>query len=154
MLKRLSDFIKSYSPLLVFLGFVLNLFVVYRFERSKKPQVVYCVRDSPTNSVPGSASSASPVSSSASHSPVSSSSPASSRHNDYVNVPYHFFLNQGRRAVQMWGRFFSEGSPTSYGRIVKIFPDRIFLEGDVVIVNTQAAGFRQSNTNAFGFARL
>lgn len=131
-------------PWLGFLCLLLNLFVVYRFETTRKPQIIYAVKvGDETNTV-------SNVSSDRKESaPVESDSTSSERGRfsyrpAFSNVvatttPYVYFLHARRRAAQIWGRFFNEGSMTSYGRIETIFPDRIRLEDGSYIVNQMPA---------------
>lgn len=53
-----------------------------------------------------------------------------------VPIEYDYFIVDGRRAIRFCGRHFSEGSPTSYGTIKTIFPDRVLLENGVFLKNT------------------
>lgn len=124
-------------PLFVFLALLSNIFVVYYFEKSREPQIIYCVRPQ-TNDAPASVSSTSPVPlpSSIVRSSKPSSSSGSVQSLPSVSVHYHYFMAGGNRHVQMWNRYFSEGSLTSYGRIINIFPDRILLEDGSYIVNS------------------
>lgn len=41
--------------------------------------------------------------------------------------PYQYFLVGRRIGAEMFGRYYYDGSPCSYGRIDRIFPDRIIL---------------------------
>lgn len=131
-------------PWLGFLCLLLNLFVVYRFETTRKPQIVYAVRvDEKTNTVSKvSSDRKEPLSSDAAA--AKSVQPDRRYHPAASNVvatttPYVYFLHARRRAAQIWGRFFNEGSLTSYGRIDTIFPDRIRLEDGSYIVNQMPA---------------
>lgn len=131
-------------PWLGFLCLLLNLFVVYRFETTRKPQVIYALRaGDPTNQV-------SSVSSDRKERTSSEADTDASVQRDFrhypvtsnvvvTTTPYVYFLHARRRAAQIWGRFFSEGSLTSYGRIDTIFPDRIRLVDGSYIVNQTPA---------------
>lgn len=78
-------------------------------------------------------------------SPVSFSSPSfSSPSPDTVNPPvprevaqwpYRYFLVGRRIGFEVFGRYYYEGSPCSYGRIYQIYPDRILLCGGDWISN-------------------
>lgn len=45
-----------------------------------------------------------------------------------IEIPYRYMLVAGRRLIELGGRYFSEGSPTSYGVIARIFPERVALD--------------------------
>lgn len=51
------------------------------------------------------------------------------------SISYNFFVHNGQPAASFYGRYFSQGSPTSYGRVVQVFPDRILLDNGHVLVN-------------------
>lgn len=53
-----------------------------------------------------------------------------------VPIEYDYFISDGRRVIRFCGRYFSEGSPTSYGIIKTIFPDRVLLENGVFLKNS------------------
>lgn len=131
--------LRDYSPFFIFLALLLNVFIVYRFESSRKPQLVYSVERVfvNTNSSDKVVSSSSlPVVSNVPVLPSVSSVPSSNVVSRSVcNVCYDYFLYNNIRGVKMWDRFYNEGSLTSFGRISKIFPDRILLEDGGYIVN-------------------
>lgn len=131
--------LRDYSPFFIFLALLLNVFIVYRFESSRKPQLVYSVERVfvNTNSSDKVVSSSSlPVVSDVPVLPSVSSVPSSNVVSRSVcNVSYDYFLYNNIRGVKMWDRFYNEGSLTSFGRISKIFPDRILLEDGGYIVN-------------------
>lgn len=136
----LSQKCSSFAGLIVFGMLLLNLVVVFLFEKSRSPQVVYSVErvlvntnDSSFVSVTGSipVEVSSNVLSSVSD-PVSSSSPVVR-----ISTNYDYFMYGQSRLVKMFDRFFSEGSLTSYGRIVTIFPDRILLDDGSYINNSK-----------------
>ena len=53
-----------------------------------------------------------------------------------VRYKYQYFTHGGRQFALVPGNeFLSRGSPTSYGRIKEIFPDRIMLDNGVWLVN-------------------
>lgn len=133
-LSRLGSRLKDLIPLFVFFALVLNLLVVYRFESTRDPQVIYSVQKVPvTNFVER-------VIESVDSSGGSRSSPSNSVSSNSVSVSvyYDYFIALGSRVAKIWGRYYSEGSLTSYGRIIKIFPDRIFLENDIVFSNLKS----------------
>lgn len=143
----------SYVNLFVFLALLLNLFVVYRFESTRKPQVVYTVQKVFVNTnisdvVSSPLGSSDVVSFPLISSPVSSAAASSSflpRYSSVSNVvacsaDYHYFLIGRDRCARMWDRIFYEGSLTSYGRIVTIFPDRILLDDGSWIQNSHWLG--------------
>lgn len=144
--KSLLERLKALTPLFVFIALIVNIFIVISFEKSRKPQVVYCVRPAETNHVEKS-SDPSPIVSESILSSTPSKTPSAlsqSTSSGFPSVLYDFFVVNGRRGVQMWGRLFSEGSPTSYGRIVTIFPDRILLEDGSFIINEKWHGSRST----------
>ena len=49
--------------------------------------------------------------------------------------PYRYFLVGRRIGFEVFGRYYYEGSPCSYGRIYQIYPDRILLCGGDWISN-------------------
>lgn len=130
--KKTDSKLAKYIPLLVFIGFIANLFIIVKFEKSKLPQVVYYIS---TNSV--------------------AQVESDIKENHYTNIEekdnndikpideikeYHYYYDYfiaNTRGIKLFGRMYSEGSPTSLGRIEKIFPDRVFLENNVIIINTK-----------------
>lgn len=50
---------------------------------------------------------------------------------------YQYFVSGRRIGCKMFGRFYYEGSPCSYGRISYIYPDRILLASGDWISNQQ-----------------
>lgn len=56
-----------------------------------------------------------------------------------VTIPYTYFLSDGFPCFRMYNRNFTFGSPTSYGRVEKIFPDRVLLDSGVWIKNGSVA---------------
>lgn len=50
---------------------------------------------------------------------------------------YQYFVVGRRIGCKMFGRFYYEGSPCSYGRISEIYPDRILLASGDWITNLQ-----------------
>ncbi len=63
-------------------------------------------------------------------SPISSSSSARD-----MDVDYDYYMVGPYRRVEMFGRTFHEGSLTSYGRILRIYPDRLQLDNGSYLVN-------------------
>lgn len=135
---RLSRSLNGFVPLFIFLALVVNLIIVYRFETTRKPQVVYSVERVLINT-----NTVSSVSARLTNFVSSVSVPHSSTGSVVrvsCNVNYDYFLYNGVRGVKMWDRFYNEGSLTSYGRISKIFPDRIILDDGSFIVNQKWIG--------------
>lgn len=131
-------------PWLGFFCLLLNLFVVYRFESTRKPQIIYAVRVGDETNTVSTVSSDRKESTSVEADTTASEQGRVTYHPAASNVvvtttPYVYFLHARRRAAQIWGRFFNEGSITSYGRIETIFPDRIRLEDGSYIVNQMPA---------------
>lgn len=54
---------------------------------------------------------------------------------EVLQVPYQYFVIGHRVGAHMFGRFYYDGSPCSYGRIEAIFPDRIILRSGDWISN-------------------
>lgn len=133
--------LKDYAPFFIFLALVSNVFVVYRFESTRKPQVVYSVERVFVNTNVNGVVSV-PVSNSVSSVASSACSVASSNvvSRTVSTVYYDYFVFQGSRGVRMWDRLYNEGSLTSFGRIEKIFPDRILLEDGGFLVNQKWVG--------------
>ena len=59
-----------------------------------------------------------------------------------IDVDYDYYMVGPYRRVNMFGRTFYEGSITSYGRIFRIFPDRLQLDNGSYLVNRK---FKTSN---------
>ena len=70
------------------------------------------------------------------------SSISSSSSSKDVDVDYDYYLVGFHRRVNMFGRTFYEGSLTSYGRILRIYPDRLLLDNGSYLVNRK---FKTSN---------
>lgn len=62
-----------------------------------------------------------------------------------IDVDFDYYMVGPNRRVNMFGRTFYEGSITSYGRIFRIFPDRIQLENGSYLVNRR---FKTSNKDS------
>ena len=127
----------SFVPVFILALLVSNCVVIWYFEKSRRPQVIYSVErvSSPASVV--AVTNSSPV--------VSDSSPVVSDHvplsstNKLFTVKafYDYGISWGRRFALLWGRYFYEGDPTSYGEISFIYPERIILADGSVIVNTK-----------------
>ena len=59
-----------------------------------------------------------------------------------IDVDYDYYMVGPYRRVNMFGRTFFEGSLTSYGRILRIYPDRLQLDNGSYLVNRK---FKTSN---------
>lgn len=139
-ISRFLSALRDYVPFFIFLSLAGNVFVVYRYESSRRPQVVYSVERVFVNT--NTTSSATSPDSGVKSIPPPPSSPVSVPSSNVVsrtvcNAEYDYFLYNGVRGVKMWDRFYNEGSLTSFGRISKIFPDRILLEDGGYIVNSK-----------------
>lgn len=154
--KTIGERINGKIPLLMFLCMLANVGVIYRFESTRKPRVVYSVERVliPSNSVPSSVSapsrrsSVSPRDYITNTPPFSVSSPVPSAPALPVVAcltPYHYFTMGNQMCVKMWGRYYSRGSLCSYGIIRRIFPDRILLDDGSWIVNAEYDGVRASS---------
>lgn len=152
--QALSEKCSSLAGLLVFLMIFLNLAVVYSFEKSRKPQIVYTVERVFVNT---NVNSSAVVATVPARDPVPSSSASDASGSNVVSVvsdpnaglvrlstPYDFFTYDFRRFCRMFDRMFAEGSLTSFGRIVVIFPDRILLEDGSYINNSKWSGSQPS----------
>lgn len=127
-----SKILTKYIPLLVFIGFILNLFIIVKFEKSKLPQVVYYVS---TNSVEKVESDIKDIH----YNNVEDKDDNEIKPIEEIKE-YHYYYDYfiaGSRCIKLFGRRYSEGSPMSLGRIVKIFPDRVFLDNNIIIINTK-----------------
>lgn len=155
-------------PFLMFLLMCTNVFVIYRFESTRKPRVVYSVERVliPSNTVAG-VSSKSDISSSKFSLPtnsvsssLSSSSVSSSSSVPAVVIvcrtPYHYFMLGRNIYVEMFGRYYGRGSLCSYGIIKMIFPDRILLDDGSWILNSKfdvSSSFNSSTNKAHRYVR-
>lgn len=112
-----------------------NLFLIWKFEQDRKPKVVHETVTVISNHVYvvtnflGSSSGS-----------VAGTNGVAEvyKPNDpqfEIELPYRYGLAAGKRYVDIGGRYFSEGSPTSYGIIVRIFPERIALDNGYFIKN-------------------
>ena len=62
-----------------------------------------------------------------------------------IDVDYDYYMVGPHRRANMFGRTFYEGSLTSYGRILRIYPDRLHLDNGSYLVNRK---FKTSNKDA------
>lgn len=54
-----------------------------------------------------------------------------------IPISYHYFLDAYARPMfKFYGHYYAEGDTTSYGKVRKIFPDRVLLDGPVYLRNT------------------
>lgn len=130
----------SFVPVFLLVLLISNCFAIWYFEKSRLPQVIYSVErvsSSPASSSVVSVTNSSPVVSAPSpvvpdHVPLSSTNKLFT-----VQAFYDYGISWGRRFALLWGRYFYEGDPTSYGEISFIYPERIILADGSVIVNTK-----------------
>ena len=115
---------------------VANFVVIFLFERSRSPRIERIYETITTNHViivTNYIESASAISPSISSDPVSATASLSARE---ILVEYRYFMIGNNRYIDYCGRNFGEGSPTSYGRIKTIYPDRVELENDLWLKNS------------------
>lgn len=62
-----------------------------------------------------------------------------------IDVDYDYYMVGPYRRANMFGRTFYEGSVTSYGRILRIYPDRLQLDNGSYLVNRK---FKTSNKDS------
>lgn len=62
-----------------------------------------------------------------------------------IDVDYDYYMVGSHRRANMFGRTFYEGSLTSYGRILRIYPDRLQLDNGSYLVNRK---FKTSSNDA------
>lgn len=116
---------------------IVNCIVIYFFERDRVPKIERIYETVTTNHVIVvtnfiSQSSASLVGSSVSTNELEDLV----RPRFAVNYPYRYFVFGRRRFAAIDGNEnLSAGSPTSYGRIREIYPDRIILDNGIWLVN-------------------
>ena len=132
------DFAKVLPPVLLALA-IANFLLACHVGRQNYPTVIEKVSVI-TNVV----SSADSDFSSLSVSNSVSSVPLVTRPSLVTNSPsqvcetsYQYFITGRRIGCKMFGRFYFEGSPCSYGRIDSIYPDRILLSSGDWIQNLQ-----------------
>ena len=119
------------NGLLILLA-IVNCIVVVIFELNRRPRVERHEITVVTNHVIVVTNYIGSVSSSSSTNLVSDLV----RPSFSVNYKYHYFVYAGRRFAHVDGNeFLSRGSPTSYGRIEEIYPDRIKLDNGIWLVN-------------------
>lgn len=75
------------------------------------------------------------VSSVSAPSNVSSSSVSESSQLREVPASYHYMKVNGRPMFRYFGQNYGVGDLTSYGRVLSVFPDRVTIEGPLVLRN-------------------
>lgn len=140
--KQILSFLSSCSGLFLFVAGCCNFFLAYRATSCIKSVVTTNVVEMVVLSTNELSSASSPSNSSPSVSspfffypPSSPSSPSERVPRQVAEYPYQYFLCGRRIGACMFGRYYYDGSPCSYGRIDKIFPDRIILVGGDWIQN-------------------
>lgn len=142
--KRKISEVLSYKVIhwVMFALVLVNLFVVYRFERDRLPAVVreeittvsnhvYIV----TNVVYGLSD---PGKVAPAPSFLSTNSLGGVRVNDpefEIPLSYHYFTTGSKYYIQIAGFTFGVGDLTSYGRIASIFPERVLLDNGYSLKN-------------------
>lgn len=122
---------------------VLNCVVIFLFERDRSPKIERIFETVTSNHVIVVTNYISQSSGTLGASNVSSNVLEDLVRPRYaVNYRYRYFVFNGRRFAAIDGNEnLSAGSPTSYGRIREIFPDRIILDNGIWLVNP---GFSRS----------
>lgn len=69
--------------------------------------------------------------------PSSVLSPVSIDHSQLreISSSYHYMKVDGRPMFRFFGQNYGEGDMTSYGRVLSVFPDRVTIEGAIVLRN-------------------
>ena len=143
-LERLRSSLRSFLPLVLFCLVVSNFVLSCSAFRSARPQYRYHhvvvtneVVQVVSNSVPSSVDSFSPRKE---VERASDSLPEISR-------PYTFFYLSGEAFAKLDGFYYRSGDVLSSGRIVRIFPDRIYLHDGSTIVNSSLVPSRPQKEN-------
>lgn len=116
----------------LFLIVVCNGLLIWKFEVDRKPRIIRETVTVVTNTVHVVTNfvSSSGMNLGTNGVPINGESSVS-RPNDpqfEIEIPYRYLYVCGKRMIELGGRYFSEGSPTSYGVISRIFPERVLLE--------------------------
>lgn len=61
-----------------------------------------------------------------------------------ISLPYMFIVVNGLPCMRFYGRYYYEGDVMSRGRILRIFPDRVFLQTGDIICNSSVPIDRQA----------
>lgn len=139
---------------ILFLLVLVNLFVVFRFERDRVPRIVREEILTVSNhvfivtNVIRSVSSASSDSHDASIYTRTNSQGRLIVNDPEYEIPlqYHFFQSGTKYFIQIAGFTFGVGDMTSYGRIKSIFPERVLLDNGYFLKNDKF-------DERFGFSR-
>lgn len=137
--RKIKAFLYRLLPLSVIACCICNIYFAYRVNVESRPVTVFNYHevtnriDVSSNSLPSNMFSS--VSLSSPDSPSDSVARPSCA--SVCRVPYQYFLCGRRIGAYVWGRFYYEGSPCSYGRISMIFPDRIILDSGDWIENAR-----------------
>lgn len=133
---------------------LLNGVVIFIFEKGRRPEIVRHETTVVTNHV------IVVTNYLTSASAVSDRVPASSVVVDrggaevppQINVDYDFWTLSGRRYITWLGQHLTVDSPTSYGRIVEIYPERVLLDSGVWLVRSvrSAANPPRDNVSSLG----
>lgn len=111
----------------LFIIVVVNGLLIWKFEVDRKPRIIKETVTVVTNTVHVVTNFVSSSGANLGTNGVSSVF----RPNDpqfEIEIPYRYMYVAGRRLIELGGRHFSEGSPTSYGVISRIYPERVLLE--------------------------
>ena len=119
------------NKVLVVLAF-LNIVVVLIFELQREPKLIVEQHEIITNHVIVVTNFISSVDSTTSQ----YQNPSNHLKDVNIDIAYSYFLHNGIPCAKWYGRYFQAGSPTSYGRIKQVFPDRIELVSGAFLKNT------------------
>lgn len=61
-----------------------------------------------------------------------------------ISLPYTFLVVSGAPCMRFYGRYYYEGDVMSRGRILRIFPDRVFLQTGDIICNSSVPVDREA----------
>ena len=142
-IKRLLAGFSASSGLFLFALGCTNFYLAFRASSVPRSRVTHVtnyvdVVSSPTNSTPVAGVDVPLSSPSGVAVPVPPPLPSPPR--EVANYPYQYFIVGRRIGAQMFNRYYYDGSPCSYGRIERIFPDRILLVGGDWIRNSTPDG--------------
>lgn len=139
-MKKFLQLISPFTGLILLVASLSNFYLAYRASSDIRSTVVTNFVDLVSSPLI-----ASPVSNIVDDvrvfsSPTSSPStlpspPPPSLPRQLAEYPYQYFIVGRRIGACMFGRFYYEGSPCSYGKISSIYPDRIILQGGDWILN-------------------
>lgn len=147
---RRFDFTRLYPLLnvLLLLCVAANFIVIFFSEKSRKPQIVRSVETVTTNHlivVTNYIYSISKNSFSADLTP-SAKSNLFSRSDNSISIQYQYY-KAGTPSFRYLGVDYTAGSETSYGTVLKVYPDRVKLSNGIWLVNSQKKDIVKNDRN-------